>query len=298
MTISRFSFMAGALATSLLFAGSASAQETVKIGAAVSLTGSFSREGNLLKNGYAYWERLVNEAGGINVAGKKTKVEVIYYDDESKPQSSARLTEKLITEDNVKFILGPYSSGIATATAAISEKYKVVTMTPMATADSLYQRGYKFIFCPSPLASTTLDPMLELIKKLPNPPILSFQWGSNKVLADFRGYLKSVSAKYTLFRADGVPLRATASISLEEVPQEPSGTNPTSGSLNSRRSQLISDGESLQSVAYREYGDPSLWRGLAVFNQIDDPLRIRAGSRILIPTPSEAAYLAAVAGDG
>jgi branched-chain amino acid transport system substrate-binding protein len=170
MIISRFAYLAGVLASGLLWIGAASAQDTVKIGAAVSLTGNFAREGNLLKNGYAYWEKLVNEAGGIDVAGKKTRVEVIYYDDESKPQSSARLTEKLITEDNVSFILGPYSSGIATATAAISEKYKVLTMTPMATADSLYQRGYKFIFCPAPLASTTLDPMLEMIKKLPTPP--------------------------------------------------------------------------------------------------------------------------------
>ncbi len=170
MRMSRSAFLAGALAGGLLLIGGAQAQEVVKIGAAVSLTGNFSREGNLLKNGYSYWEKLVNEAGGINVAGKKIKVQVIYYDDESKPQSSARLTEKLITEDNVSFILGPYSSGIATATAAISEKYKVITMTPMATADSLYQRGYKFIFCPAPLASTTLDPMLDMIKNLPTPP--------------------------------------------------------------------------------------------------------------------------------
>jgi branched-chain amino acid transport system substrate-binding protein len=170
MRMSRVAFLAGALASGLLLASGAQAQEVVKIGAAVSLTGNFSREGNLLKNGYAYWEKLVNDAGGINVGGKKVKVQVIYYDDESKPQSSARLTEKLITEDNVNFILGPYSSGIATATAAISEKYKVITMTPMATADSLYQRGYKFIFCPAPLASTTLDPMLDMIKKLPTPP--------------------------------------------------------------------------------------------------------------------------------
>jgi branched-chain amino acid transport system substrate-binding protein len=92
MTLSRLAFLAGALATSLAFMSGAGAQETVKIGAAVSLTGNFAREGNLLKNGYAYWEKLVNEAGGIDVAGKKTKVEVIYYDDESKPQSSARLT--------------------------------------------------------------------------------------------------------------------------------------------------------------------------------------------------------------
>lgn len=155
---------------SLFGMGTALAEEKIKIGAAVSLTGNFAREGHLLKNGYAYWEKLVNDAGGISVGGKKMPVEVIYYDDESKPQTSARLTEKLITEDGVSFILGPYSSGIATATAAISERYKVITMTPMATADSLYQRGYKYIFCPAPLASTTLSPMLELLKTLPDPP--------------------------------------------------------------------------------------------------------------------------------
>src|SRR5689334_18793994 len=104
MRMSRSAFLAGALASGLLLIGGAQAQEVVKIGAAVSLTANFSREGNLLKNGYAYWEKLVNEAGGINVAGKNVKVQVIYYDDESKPQSSARLTEKLITEDNVSFI--------------------------------------------------------------------------------------------------------------------------------------------------------------------------------------------------
>jgi hypothetical protein len=135
-------------------------------------------------------------------------------------------------------------------------------------------------------------------KKQPNPPILAFQWGASKVLADFRGYLKSVSAKYTLFRADGVPLRATASISLEEVPQEPAGTNPTSGSLNSRRSHTIGDGDSLQSVAYREYGDPGLWRGLAVFNGIDDPMRVLPGVRILIPSPTEAVDLSAAGANG
>ena len=153
-----------------LAAPAARAADKLKIGAAVSLTGNFAREGNLLKNGYAYWEKLVNDAGGLSVAGAKVPVEVVYYDDESKPQTSARLTEKLITEDGASFILGPYSSGIATATAAISEKYKVITMTPMATADSLYQRGYKYIFCPAPLASTTLDPMLSLLKTVPTPP--------------------------------------------------------------------------------------------------------------------------------
>ena len=121
-------------------------------------------------------------------------------------------------------------------------------------------------------------------KGLPSPPILAFEWGSNKILADFMGYLKHVSAKYTMFRADGTPIRATASISLEEVPDDPPGTNPTSGSLNSRRSHVMRDGDSLQSVAYREYGSAAMWRGLALFNGIDDPLRLIPGSSILIPS--------------
>jgi len=138
------------------------AQEVLKIGAAVSLTGPFSREGQLLRDGYDLWKDKVNEAGGLKVGGKTYRVEVVYYDDESKAQTSARLTERLITEDKVSFLFGPYSSGIATATASISERYRILTLAPMATANSLYARGYRYIFTPSPLADTGLNPLLAL----------------------------------------------------------------------------------------------------------------------------------------
>jgi nucleoid-associated protein YgaU len=131
----------------------------------------------------------------------------------------------------------------------------------------------------------------SLDKGLPNPPILSFEWGSNKILADFQGYLSKVDAKYTMFRATGTPIRATASITIEEVPFDPARQNPTSGSLNSRRSHVLRDGDSLQSIAYREYGSPALWRSLALFNGIDDPLRLVPGNSILIPSSGEALRL-------
>jgi nucleoid-associated protein YgaU len=78
---------------------------------------------------------------------------------------------------------------------------------------------------------------------------------------------------------------------MEEVPTEPKGQNPTSGALDSRRSHVVGDGDSLHSVAYTEYGDPTLWRSLAIYNGIDDPLRLRSGLRIFIPTAAEAARL-------
>ncbi len=152
----------GAAALSSAVLAPAAAQEVLKIGASVSLSGPFAREGQLLRDGYDLWRDTANAKGGVKVGDKTYKVEIVYYDDESKAPTSARLTEKLISEDKVAFLFGPYSSGIATATAAISERYRVLTLTPMATANSLYARGYKYIFTPSPLADAGLHPLLNL----------------------------------------------------------------------------------------------------------------------------------------
>ena len=126
---------------------------------------------------------------------------------------------------------------------------------------------------------------------VPQPPILTVDWGASKVFQGYRCFLKSVSAKYVLFKPDGTPIRASCTIALEEVPDDPPGTNPTSGSRESRRSIVLDEGDSLAGVAYREYGDPSLWRGIAAFNAIDDPMRLSPGTRVLVPSLVEARQL-------
>jgi hypothetical protein len=131
----------------------------------------------------------------------------------------------------------------------------------------------------------------SLTKKKPQPPIVRFEWGSNPALDDFRAYVKTVSAKFLLFDTDGKALRATANVTLEEVPPDPKKQNPTSGSLHGRRSHLLVEGETLASVAWREYDDAGLWRGLAAFNGIDDPFRLKPGRSLLVPTAEEARRL-------
>src|SRR5215472_2811973 len=126
--------------------------------------------------------------------------------------------------------------------------------------------------------------------KKPQPQTLVFRWGQGP-LANFKGFLKSVNAKYTMFKPDGTPVRATANIALEEIPADPAKTNPTSASNAGRRTHVVSAGDSLHSVAFHEFGDAALWRGLAVFNRLDDPLRVPNGTRLLIPTADEAAEL-------
>ncbi|SRR6266851_6524479 len=132
----------------------------------------------------------------------------------------------------------------------------------------------------------------SLDKKKPQPQILKFQWGSNESLSEFRGFLKSVGVKYTMFKQDGTPVRATANVTLEEVPTDPPGTNPTSGSSEGRRTHVVGASDSLHSIAYAEYGNANLWRAVAVFNGIDDPLRVAAGTRLLLPSADEASSLA------
>jgi nucleoid-associated protein YgaU len=120
----------------------------------------------------------------------------------------------------------------------------------------------------------------------PSPPLVVLHWGS---VSSFPAFVTSVSAKYTLFDTDGTPIRALCTVSLEEMPGEPPRQNPTSGSPGVRRVHRTTAGDTLASVAYREYGDPAAWRALAVYNRIDDPLRVSTGTVLLLPAPEELA---------
>ena len=120
----------------------------------------------------------------------------------------------------------------------------------------------------------------SLGKKKSLPPLVVLHWGDVK---SFAGFVTSVQAKYTLFTGKGTPIRATCNLSLEEMPGDPLKQNPTSGSLTLTSVRTVVAGDSLASIAYREYGDPGMWRPLAAFNGIDDPLRLRLGSSVLLP---------------
>jgi nucleoid-associated protein YgaU len=116
------------------------------------------------------------------------------------------------------------------------------------------------------------------------PPLVVFQWGP---IVGFPAFITSVTAKYTLFDSTGAPLRATCTVALEELAGDMKGQNPTSGALSARRSHTVIAGDSLASLAYREYGDPELWRALAAYNRIDDPMRVRTETELLLPAPED-----------
>jgi branched-chain amino acid transport system substrate-binding protein len=120
--------------------------DTIYLGSAISQTGKYASNGINAKNGYEFAVARINEMGGVKVGGKSYKLQVVYYDDESTPARGAQLAERLIKQDGIKFILGPYSSGLTKAIAPVTEKYQIPMVEAEGASRSLFTQGYRYIF--------------------------------------------------------------------------------------------------------------------------------------------------------
>lgn len=130
-------------------------------------------------------------------------------------------------------------------------------------------------------------------KKGEPPPLVKLDWGTNEALKDFLGIIKDVNVSYTVFGMSGTPIQAKVDITLEETGRTITiGKNPSSHAIGAQRVHVVVEGQTLASVAYAEFGDPNYWRALAQLNGIDDPLRVKPGANLLIPSAAEAAKMA------
>jgi branched-chain amino acid transport system substrate-binding protein len=118
----------------------------VKIGGTKPLTGVESYTGRQEHNGNSLWANTVNEAGGIKAGdGNTYEVELITYNDESKPENVPRLYEKLIVEDQVDFLFGPAWGPLGMATVPIVEKYRKFEVYGTCSFDPRDYRDWKYI---------------------------------------------------------------------------------------------------------------------------------------------------------
>lgn len=124
----------------------AAEDDTITLGAAVSITGKYSTNGKNTKDGYDLALKAVNDAGGVKVGDKTYQLEIVYYDDESTPARAAQLVERLIKQDDVQFMLGPYGSGLTKAVAPVTEKFKIPMVEANGAARELFTQGYEYLF--------------------------------------------------------------------------------------------------------------------------------------------------------
>ena len=137
---------ATALGAVVALAPVAQAADVITLGAAVSLTGKYSTNGKNTQDGYELAVKQINSMGGVKVGDKTYNIQVKYYDDESTPARGVELAERLIQQDGVKFVLGPYSSGMTKAIAPVTEKYKVPMVEANGAARSLFSKNYRYLF--------------------------------------------------------------------------------------------------------------------------------------------------------
>jgi branched-chain amino acid transport system substrate-binding protein len=136
----------------------AEGQPPIRIGASVSQTGPYAAPGQNQLRGYRLCVKHTNERGGV--LGRK--LELVIEDDQSQPATAARIYEKLITQDRVDAILGPYASPITEAVADVSEKYRMPMVATQGATTSTYRKGRKFVFMvPSP-AEVYLEGVIDM----------------------------------------------------------------------------------------------------------------------------------------
>lgn len=116
--------------------------DPIRIGASVSTTGTNGRTGLYQQEAYRLWEAQKNASGGL--LGRP--VEMVLYDDQSDPTTGARLYERLITEDEVDLVMGPYASGVTQAVAQITERYGYPLLVAGASANSIWESGFQAVF--------------------------------------------------------------------------------------------------------------------------------------------------------
>lgn len=122
--------------------------------------------------------------------------------------------------------------------------------------------------------------LLEIDQDTHAPPICVFRWGS----FEFESVLERVSGKFTLFLENGLPVRATLSVTFKQfIKIEIEVKKKPTHSADHYKTRVVKQGDTLSSIAAVEYDDPAMWRPLAEKNRIANPRDLTPGQRLVIP---------------
>lgn len=154
-----------AIAVSAAVSAGAQTKDIIRIGAPLPITGALAPEAAKLQDGMNLWVETVNAAGGINVGGKRVKVEIVPVDYQSNTPRAVQATERLIVQDKVDFVFSPMGSGATKAASSVSEKYQVPTIAATASSEQVYDQGYKYLFGTFTPNQTLTEPLADLVQK-------------------------------------------------------------------------------------------------------------------------------------
>jgi branched-chain amino acid transport system substrate-binding protein len=159
----------------------AAGMKVIKLGCAISFTGAKSRSGKLYRDSYDMAVEAINSSGGLKVGNQAYQLKIVYYDDKSDPSESSKLVEKLLAEDKVNFLLGPYSSGITIPDSLVAQRYRIPMIEGGGASGKIFSRGNKYIFGSLPPAGQYFKSTLEMLQKLqPKPKTIAILYSDDK----------------------------------------------------------------------------------------------------------------------
>ena len=147
-----------------------SAKSDILFGVSISRTGRFAVEGENVIQGYNLWQKHVNENGGIAVGSKRYAVKIKYYDDGSNIDKVKENITRLIVNDKVDFILGPFSSGFNLAASVISERYGKIMIESGGASDSIFMRKQHLTFATQTSSSWWFKDFFDMISRVTPRP--------------------------------------------------------------------------------------------------------------------------------
>jgi branched-chain amino acid transport system substrate-binding protein len=162
----------GAFFASAIAAGApAFAQtDTITFGAAVQLTGRLANTGRYYGDAYQLTVDKINTKGGVTAGGKKYKLALKIYDNQSDVNRGVQQYVQLLTQDKVNFLLGPFSSNDALDDSSVAEKYQVPMVQGGGASTQIFSRGYKYIFGTLPPADDYFASTIQMMGKLDPKP--------------------------------------------------------------------------------------------------------------------------------
>lgn len=141
-----------------------SSDDTVTIGVSLPLTGDYSEPGKGVQRGYEAWADYVNENGGL--LGKQVKLNIL--DDQSNADRVASDYEKLINQDQVDLVFGPFSTRLVIPAAQVAQDYGMLFVEPAGAAPEVFEQGFDNLFYAAPaVADDHYDHLADKIESLP-----------------------------------------------------------------------------------------------------------------------------------
>lgn len=147
----------GVAGTTMGYLGGRQERDTFKLGVVTSLSGDLRFGGQVTRRGYELWRQVVNEQGGLEVDGSSHEVELVYADAQSNPSTGADAASRMVSQENVDAILGPYSSNVTLAVVPIMERAQMPHITGSAESPQIWEEQPQYTFGTIPTVTIIAD---------------------------------------------------------------------------------------------------------------------------------------------